>query len=578
MKQIFTKFFGAFLIIILALSGLILYFTFSSIDDNYLQFINNQLLNLDFSMKSRIAPLLAENRRAELDSIIKMSGRDVNTRITVIDTFGVVVADSKADPKTMENHADRPELIEAKAKGIGHAERYSHTIHDDMLYTVVPIKNGDTILGYSRASLYLKDINTWIGGLRSQILQISLLIVVLGLALAYIFSRSITKPIKRLVMASRRVADGDFSAKVYVSNHDEIRELADSFNTMTDKIKDLFDQASMQQEELNSIITSMKDGFAVFDAKGKILLFNEGFIRIAGSDFVENKNYWEILRESAFIEFMEQTLKKRKGIAREATIDGHHYLCSSSYLEAKGELVLIMSDITQLKMLENIKRDFVVNVSHELRTPLTAIKGFIETLQDESDEKQQRYLEIVERHTDRLINIVNDLLLLSKLEDAGQKLEITDTNIVEIASNVVKMFEQKLIEKNLYLNINVADGFPTVQSDQYKIEHLMINLIDNSIKYTDEGGVDIDFSQTNDFAVISVTDTGIGIPKEKLGRIFERFFTVDNSRSRKVGGTGLGLAIVKHIVQLHGGEIKAESSENGSRMTVLLPLVSRTDE
>ncbi len=573
MKQIFTKFFGAFLIIILSLSGLILYFAFSSINDNYLQFINNQLLNLDFSMKSRIAPLLVENRRAELDSIVKMSGRDVNTRITVIDTFGVVVADSKSDPKTMENHADRPELIEAKAKGIGHAERFSHTINDDMLYTVVPIKNGDTLIGYSRVSLYLKDINTWIGGLRSRIFQISILIVVLGLALAFVVSRGITKPIKRLVLASRRVADGDFTAKVYVSNHDEIRELADSFNTMTDKIKNLFDQASTQQEELNSIITSMKDGFAVFDAKGKIMLFNEGFGRIAGSDFVENKVYWEIIRESAFIEFMEQTLKKRKGIAREAIIDGKHFLCSSSYLEAKGEVVLIMSDITQLKMLENIKRDFVVNVSHELRTPLTAIKGFIETLQDESDEKQQRYLSIVERHTDRLINIVNDLLLLSKLEDAGQKLEISDTNIVEITSNVVKMFEQRLIEKNLYLNINVADGFPAVQADQYKIEHLMINLIDNAIKYTDEGGVDIYFSRTNDFAVIAVSDTGIGIPKEKLGRIFERFFTVDNSRSRKVGGTGLGLAIVKHIVQLHGGEIKAESSENGSRMTVLLPLV-----
>lgn len=572
MKQIFTKFFGAFLIIILSLSGLILYFAFSSINDNYLEFINNQLLNLDFSLKSRIAPLLVENRRAELDSIVKLSGRDVNTRITVIDTFGVVVADSKSDPKTMENHADRPEIIEAKAKGIGHAERFSHTINDDMLYTVVPIKNADTLIGYSRVSLYLKDINSWIGSLRSRIFQISVLIVLLGLALAFIFSRSITKPIKRLVQASRRVADGDFSAKVYVSNRDEIRELAESFNMMTGRIKNLFDQATMQQEELNSIITSMKDGFAVFDTKGKSMLFNEGFCRVAGTDYVENKNYWEIIRESSFIEFMEQTLKKRKGIAREAIIDGKHYLCSSSYLEAKGEVVLIMSDITQLKMLESIKRDFVVNVSHELRTPLTAIKGFIETLQDEAEEKQQRYLSIIERHTDRLINIVNDLLLLSKLEDAGQKLEISETNVVEITSTVVKMFEQKLTEKGLYLKINVADGFPAIQADQYKIEHLMINLIDNAIKYTDEGGVAVDFSRTSDYAIITVTDTGIGIPKEKLGRIFERFFTVDNSRSRKVGGTGLGLAIVKHIVQLHGGEIKAESGASGSKMTVMLPL------
>jgi len=250
------------------------------------------------------------------------------------------------------------------------------------------------------------------------------------------------------------------------------------------------------------------------------------------------------------------------------------FLCSATFLKSGEEVVVVFHDITQVKNIEKIKKDFVVNVSHELRTPLTAIKGFVETLEEEVDGKIQHYIDIIKRHTDRLINIVRDLLLLSELEEKGVTLEIEEVNVKNTVERIIPLFEQRLREKNLTLNLKVEGNLPPIKADPFKLEQMFMNLMDNAVKYTEKGGVFISVKKVREQKVcIEIQDTGIGIPKEHLPRIFERFYVVDKSRSRSFGGTGLGLSIVRHIVLLHNGSIDVESSPgSGTTFSITLPV------
>ena len=235
-------------------------------------------------------------------------------------------------------------------------------------------------------------------------------------------------------------------------------------------------------------------------------------------------------------------------------------------------MVAVLYDITELKNLEQMKKDFVANMSHELRTPLTAIKGFVETLEEEEEIKNVQYLEIIKRHTDRLMNIVNDLLVLSELEQTGSALVIENVNLVSLAENILKVFEQGEKEKGIQLKLVAEKDLKIIQADPFKLEQMFINLLDNAIKYTERGEVSITLTQIDSKSVIEIQDSGIGIPSSHLLRIFERFYVVDKSRSKKLGGTGLGLSIVKHIVLLHGGTIDVESSQGmGTKFTIVLP-------
>jgi len=287
---------------------------------------------------------------------------------------------------------------------------------------------------------------------------------------------------------------------------------------------------------------------------------------------VQDKFYWEVMRCPDFSELIRKVTEERKHRTEEIEFRDKHYLCSVTFLSSKEEMVAVLYDITDLKNLERMKKDFVANISHELRTPLTAIKGFVETLEEEEDIKNVQYLEIIKRHTDRLMNIVNDLLLLSELEQAGTALEVEDVNLVSVVENILKVFEQGAKSKGIELKLIAGESMKAVQADPFKLEQMFINLLDNAIKYTEKGEVSISLRQEDLKSIIKIQDTGIGIPASHLPRVFERFYVVDKSRSKKLGGTGLGLSIVKHIVLLHGGTIDVESSLGiGTKFTVILP-------
>lgn len=410
--------------------------------------------------------------------------------------------------------------------------------------------------------------------LRIETLQIVLFITILSLLGSLLLSRRLSKPIKELMDASCRIASFDFDTRIYLKDRSELRELSDSFNYMTERLKDLFKDLTLKEEEFSSIISSIQEGFLVLDRNGRIGLSNESFQRFIKEDSLEDKFYWEVLtlKSSRLVELIKRTKETKKNLISEIDIEEETFLCSITPLGQEEGTVVVLHDITELKRLDMVKKDFVVNVSHELRTPLTAIKGYAETLEEEAEDLNKHYLEIIKRHTERLINIVQDLLLLSELEDERIELELEDVNLKRLTEDVLRLFEQKVREKGLELELQVVDDI-SIQADGFRLEQIFINLIDNAIKYTEKGKVDVILTCKDQQVEIEVKDTGIGIPKEYVSRIFERFYVVDKSRSRRLGGTGLGLSIVKHIVSLHNGKIDVESTLGlGTRFTVILPI------
>jgi two-component system phosphate regulon sensor histidine kinase PhoR len=463
-------------------------------------------------------------------------------------------------------------VVEALQGKIGRSIRFSSTANRDMLYVAIPIDKDGKITGVIRTSLFLGDIDNLLTKLNYHVAGIGLGIIFIALLAAFLISNNVVRPIRHLTLAARKVASGDFSVRVFLKTKDELRVLADSFNRMNEEMERMFSELGQQKEELNSIIDSLQEGLLVLDKQGRIIRSNESFRKIIRNQAAEGKFYWEIMRNPRLAELLEKAGGEKKKFIEELTLGDRVFMCSVTPLERGEGIVSIFYDITEIKNIEKVKKDFVINVSHELRTPLTAIKGYAETLWKEVDTAPgKKYLEIVERNTDRLINIVSDLLLLSSLEEkAGLKLEDIDLN--GFLENVITMFDQRLKDKHLSLMVDVKENLPIIKADSFKLEQMLVNLLDNAIKYTDHGEIAVSIDVHEKRVRIQVRDTGIGIPKDDIPRIFERFYVVDKSRSRRSGGTGLGLSIVKHIVLLHHGTINIESAlGKGTAVTITLP-------
>jgi two-component system phosphate regulon sensor histidine kinase PhoR len=572
-KSLFAKAFTSYLIIIITLSVLIVFFSFRAIKESYLDSLTQDLTHLCIAIETKVTALVAEKRFQELDSFVKDLGKHIQTRITVIDLSGTVLADSEKNPQNMEKHNLRPEIIQALQGAVGKSVRFSSTVKEAMLYVALPIEQQGRRLGVLRVSLFIKDIDKLLDKLQISILYSVIVISIISLLVALFFAYNLTRPIRELTAASHRVAAGDFNAKVLLKANDEFRELGDSFNYMTDKLSSFFAELSSRKEELNSIIFSLQEGLLVLDKKGAIVLSNESIKKIAHDVPFDGKYYWEVIREPHFNALVDSLNSEQKSCTTEILINGRTFLCSATSLGEQEKTVVMFHDITEVKRVEKIKKDFVVNVSHELRTPLTSIKGFVETLEEEIDEKNREYVKIIKRNTDRLTNIVEDLLLLSELEEKGTALHLEACDLKSMLENIRKIFEHRLTEKGLILEIEAQKDLPAITADAFKLEQVFINLIDNAIKYTEKGSITITLQHHDHFIRIAIQDTGIGIPPEHVSRIFERFYVVDASRSRQLGGTGLGLSIVKHIILLHNGTIEAQSTSGaGTTFLITLPI------
>jgi two-component system phosphate regulon sensor histidine kinase PhoR len=515
-----------------------------------------------------ITPILKDGKTSSLEALVRAYGQELELRITVINATGRVLADSEKDPATLENHRERPEISQALAGKVGQSIRYSTTVWQDLLYIALPVETGGKIIGVLRLSMPLTHISDLLQALRMRMLQLTLLVIVLSLALAALFSHLLSTPIRALSKASRRVASGDLSVRVPPKTHDEIRDLTENFNEMADRLESTFSELSSRNEELESIISSITECLLVLDGEGKVRLFNAGAQKIMASEKILGRYYWELLRSTKINALIEEG--SENPISGEVELADRTYLCIITPLATRKAQVVLLHDITDMKQIERIKKDLVANVSHELRTPLTAIKGFTETLLEEADAKSAEYLQIIKKHTDRLIAMVNDLLALSELEEQP-KLIHEDVSLQDLITTVLATYDPMIRVKGLDLTASCEPI--TIKGDPFKLEQLLANLIDNALKYTDKGQISVVCELKEGKATIMVKDTGIGIPREHLGRIFERFYVVDKSRSRSMGGTGLGLSIAKHIAALHGGKIEVSSTPYmGSTFTVKLPV------
>ncbi|MCK7476897.1 MAG: HAMP domain-containing protein [Candidatus Moduliflexus flocculans] len=388
------------------------------------------------------------------------SGRKTGTRITVIDAAGVVLADSEKEPRDMENHLFRPE-IQASLRGEKQMSiRPSSTLKTDMMYMSIPVAVDGRVVGALRLSYFMKDFEALMDSLRGDLLKIVGLVTLLALALAIFLTRSVTGPLREVIDASSQVAAGDFGVTVSTRRSGEFRGLARSFNAMTGRLKDMFGEIRLQNEEIGSILASIREGLCVLDGDARIVLCNAGFRRIAGSDAPEGRHFWEVVRSSATAEVVRKVRETGAEAAAEAAIGDRAYHCSAARLAAGDRIVVTLYDVTEFRALEKTKRDFAVNVSHELKTPLTAIKGFVETMEPRAEEENKPYLEIIRRNTDRLIAIVEDLLVLSQLEDRGQKLEKSEVPVKPLAENILKVFEKRAREKGLTLSLEAPRTCP----------------------------------------------------------------------------------------------------------------------
>lgn len=572
-KSIFLKIFSGYFLIIILLAFLIILFALNPISNFYLENMRDELFKVCVSLNPTVETFLRDGKTAELDALIKSLGNEIDTRITIIRSDGVVLADSERDPGSMENHLYRPEVATALEGSTGSSIRFSETVNSDMLYVAIPVTLEGNLTAVTRSSFFLNDIMTIMNDLKLNIIQLAVIIVLFALAGSALVSRSFSSPIRALVNGFNKFASGDFSSRIHLKSRDEIRELADNFNTMAVNVEKLFSELSFQKDMLNTVISSMQEGLVALDKKGKIILFNESFVKLFNCSDIEGKFFWEAVQAADFQTFVKNILTKKSNITEEIELKDSSLLVSGTYLSSKQEVIIVCYNITELKKFDEMKKELIGNVSHELRTPLTAIKGYAETLTEGLNEEQRKYLDIINKHTDRLINIVQDLLTLSEFENKNSALTLEDTDMDKLLNHTVKIFHKKLEDKGLSLKIDVDKDLPAIKADEFKLEQLLINLIDNAIQYTDSGGVSISVKLENNNMIIAVKDTGIGIEKKHQDRIFKRFFVTNKSRSRMHGGTGLGLSIVKHIVLLHKGRIEVDSSPGkGTTFTTTLPI------
>jgi two-component system phosphate regulon sensor histidine kinase PhoR len=571
-RSIFFKIFAGYIAVAIVLTVLILGLSFRAIRSSYVSALTDDLVGMGTVLNTRLQPFIEKNDRAGLDAYVKDIDVRIHRRITVIDAAGTVIADSEYDTARMENHAGRPEVQRALAGSVGSAIRPSPTLGETMLYVALPLSLNGRTPAVSRLSIPIKDVNSILGRLRIAIAQLSLIALLISLLAAYLISRGISRPVIHIGRAARKVAGGDLAEKVPLRGADELRDLAESFNDMTGQLQASFAGLARQKEELHTIIASLSEGLCVIGGDDRILLCNSAFATAVDQKAAEGRFIWEVLRAPRFRELLESARTAAAAAEGEIELEGSVYLCGITVMAAKREYIVILHDITQRKLLENVKKDFVANVSHELRTPLTAIKGYLETIDGASAAESRSYIDIIRRNTERLIRIVEDLLLLSELESPGFHLEPAMIAVRPFLENVARIFGPRISAAGLQFELDVAPEAQNLKGDAFKLEQVFINLLDNAVKYTEKGSIRVQARREASAIAIMIEDTGIGIPIEHIPRIFERFYVVDKSRSRTAGGTGLGLSIVKHIVLLHNGSIDITSVRGaGTCVTVRLP-------
>jgi len=536
-------------------------------------------------LKEEMMRYLLADDESSADRLCKRAGKASDTRITVILPSGKVIGDSEKAPSEMDNHSSRPEVVKALSGQIGSFIRYSDTFHEPMLYLAIPLAHKGKNIGILRTSVSIGAIDRQIENIRHRILLGCLIIALIAAGVSLFISRRITHPIEQIRKGAERFASGELTYRLSVFDSSETELLAKTMNDMAENLDDRMQTIIRQRNEIDAVLSSMNEGVIAINSEEKIISVNPAAAAIFQRKPSEmlNRSIHESIRNADLHRFVKTALSDESPYEEDLFFyhNGEIILNTRSCLlkNAKHKRIgtlMVLNDVTRLRQLENIRRDFAANVSHEIRTPLTAIKGFAETLREgalNKPEEAARFVGIIETHANRLIAIIEDLMRLSRIEQktAAKDIELKQEFIKPLLVSAVQICQADADKKRITIELFCDDALMAT-SNAPLLEQAFVNLLDNAIKYSEDNrSIEIRAGQENSDIIVVFQDHGVGIAKEHLPRLFERFYRADKSRSRKQGGTGLGLAIVKHIVHAHSGRITVESSPgNGCVFTIYL--------
>jgi two-component system phosphate regulon sensor histidine kinase PhoR len=586
--RLLWQIFPSYVVIIMAaLVGVTWYFA-GTIQNFHLRETENDLEARAALVAAQAAPILLAGDHAKLDVLCKELGERTETRFTVVLPDGVVVGDTLEDPERMENHAGRQEIVGALAGDPATATRISRTVQKRLIYSALPVSVEGRILGVVRAARGVTGIDATLVDVYRQVALAGAIALLAAALLSFFVSRHISRPLEAMRQGAERFAEGRFDKKLAISGARELSALGKAMNLMAAQLDDRIKTIMRQRNEQEAVLASMIEGVLALDMEERILHMNQAAADLLNvrPEQAQGCRIHEVARKADLQRFVARTLASPVPVEGEIVLrDG-----KERFLQAHGTVLrdarkkdigvlIVLNDVTRLRRLENVRRDFVANVSHELKTPITAIKGSVETILDgamDEPDAAVNFLKIIAKQADRLNAIIDDLLALSRIEQGaetnGMPMEI---DAVEPAlRSALQSCEVAATDKSIHLRLQCAQGL-RAKINAPLLEQAVVNLVDNAIKYSDpKSEVHIEAGYHQGEVVIQVRDRGCGIAQEHLARLFERFYRVDKARSRRQGGTGLGLAIVKHIVQAHGGTISVNSVlGEGSEFIIHLPVV-----
>lgn len=585
-KQLFWQLFPSYLFITLVSLFAIGWFASNSMRHFYIDHIAVDLEARTRLLKKQMAHRLSPLDATQINLICKEIGRSLSTRITVILPSGKVVGDSEEEPERMDNHADRPEIIKAFTGHVGNAIRYSSTLQQNMMYVATPLVQGNQMVAVLRASIPVTSIDNELKSIQIKMVLGGVLIALFAALISLFVSRRISRPIEKMKQGAKRFASGDLTYRLPAPDSDEMGSLAEAMNQMASQLNDRLNTIIQQHNELKAVLASMVEGVIAMDKDERIISINNAAGKMFETTPSESlgRNIQEVIRDTEMRHFMSNTLSSEDTIEGDINLNGHYervlHAHSTSLCDAEdiriGTLV-VLNDVTRLRSLENMYRDFASNVAHEIKTPLTAIKGFVENIyhgEVDRPEETKRFLGIIIKHVNRLNSVVEDLLSLARIEqmDTTKEVKLEEGRIKDVIQTAIQVCQAKAEAKKVKIDL-MCNGEVSTKIDPLLLEQAVVNLLDNAIKYSrKKSTIQVEAEVQDKEIIIRFQDHGMGIPSEHLPRIFKRFYRVDKARSRKLGGTGLGLAIVKHILQAHEGHVTVESTPGeGSTFAIHIP-------
>ncbi|EHX4038242.1 PAS domain-containing protein [Listeria monocytogenes] len=588
MKKLWLKIGLSFFILFFVVMVIVGIFSGELMKSTYLNMKENQLEDdaKILLQTTNMENLDLDKDAATIQKSLDPLGEDIDARITVIDSKGDVVADTKKDPEKLDNHMNRPEVTDILKKGesVGISIRESDSLGYSMLYVAVPVKHQSKTDGVLRISISLESVDAAVAKLWGNLALIFGIALVIIAAISVFIARKITRPVREIIEVSTDLANHKYDSRIHGKISGELQDLSISVNTLAESLETQMFEIKQNEQRLNAIVQNLVSGVMLINVDKQVIMTNRTMYQILGETEITGKPFYEVIKSFALSQLIEATFEtktiQQKEIIlyfpREMILDAS----VSPILGENGEItgiILLLHDITQIRHLENVRSEFVINVSHELKTPVTALKGFAETLLDGAmyDEMLlKKFLTIIKEESDRLHRLIMDILALSRIEQNPVPENVELVEVDEVIEQSARTIFEMATEKNIQVIIpEKTIPSVTIETDRDKLQQILINLLSNAINYTPvDGKVEVKLIEQEAEVIIEVTDNGIGIPAKDIDRVFERFYRVDKARSRHSGGTGLGLSIVKHLVENCGGRIEVESQEEvGSTFRVTLP-------